>query len=282
MEVATMPRPNKIRLNTSQKVTALTSEGALDRWQPAIQAAVEDDNTISVYDVIGEDFWTGEGVTVKRIDAALRKIGNRDVVVNINSPGGDVFEGIAIYNRLREHPAKVQVKVMGLAASAASIIAMAGDEVQIGEASFLMIHNAWVMAVGNQFDLREVADFLAPFDEALRDVYVQRTGTDASEVEAMMKAETWISGKKAVETGFADTLLSADETKQVENAANPQVNALRRAEANLCKEMPRSAARDLLNQIKGKQDAAPDPATQDAGDPELSTALAGLLDTIRA
>lgn len=277
-----MARPNKIRLTPTNKVTALTSECALDRWQPAIQAAAEDDNSISIYDVIGEDFWTGEGVTVKRIDAALRKIGNRDVVVNINSPGGDVFEGIAIYNRLREHPAKVQVKVMGLAASAASIIAMAGDEIQIGEASFLMIHNAWVMAIGNQFDLREVADFLEPFDDALRDVYVQRTGADADEIAAMMKAETWITGKKAVETGFADTLLSADETKKVENAARPEVNALRRVEANLCKDMPRSAARDLLNQIKGKQDAATEPATQDAGDPELTGALAGLLATIRA
>ena len=117
----------------SQKVTALTTEGAIDRWKPEVHAAADDDNSISIYDVIGEDFWTGEGVTVKRIDAALRKIGNRDVVVNINSPGGDVFEGIAIYNRLREHPAKVQVKVMGLAASAASIIAMAGDEIQIGD-----------------------------------------------------------------------------------------------------------------------------------------------------
>lgn len=277
-----MARPNKIRLTPTNKVTALTSEGALDRWQPAIQAATEDDNSISIYDVIGEDFWTGEGVTVKRIDAALRKIGNRDVVVNINSPGGDVFEGIAIYNRLREHPAKVQVKVMGLAASAASIIAMAGDEVQIGEASFLMIHNAWVMAIGNQFDLREVADFLVPFDDALRDVYVQRTGAEADEVAAMMKAETWITGKKAVETGFADTLLSADETRRVENAADPQVNALRRIEALACKNAPRSAVRDMLNQIKGKPGAAPEPATQDAGDPDLTGALAGLLATIRA
>lgn len=276
-----MARPNKIRMTPSNKVTALTSEGALGRWEPGIQAASEADNSISVYDVIGEDFWTGEGVTVKRIDAALRKIGNRDVVVNINSPGGDVFEGIAIYNRLREHPGKVQVKVMGLAASAASIIAMAGDEVQIGEASFLMIHNAWVMAVGNQFDLREVADFLEPFDQALRDVYVQRTGVAADEVAAMMKAETWITGKKAVETGFADTLLSADETKQVENAANPQVNALRRIEALACQNAPRSAVRDMLNQIKGKPGAAIE-AKQDAGDPEISDAISGLIDTIRA
>ena len=158
-----MSRPNKIRAKASHKVTALSTETALDRWQPGVQAAADTDNSISSYDVIGEDFWTGEGVTVKRIDAALRKIGNRDVVVNINSPGGDVFEGIAIYNRLREHPAQVHVRVLGLAASAASIIAMAGDKIEVGEAAFIMIHNAWVMAVGNRHDMAEVAAFLEPF-----------------------------------------------------------------------------------------------------------------------
>jgi len=171
---------------------------------------------------------------------------------------------------------------MGLAASAASIIAMAGDEIQIGEASFLMIHNAWVMAVGNQFDMREVADFLAPFDEALRDVYVQRTGADADEIAAMMKAETWITGKKAVESGFADTLLGADETRQVENASRPEVNAIRKIEASLCRDMPRSTARDLLNQVKGKQDAAAGPAKPDAGETELAGSLASLISTMRA
>ena len=276
-----MSRPNKIRLKASHKVTALSTETALDRWEPSVQAAADSDNTISIYDVIGEDFWTGEGVTVKRIDAALRKIGNRDVVVNINSPGGDVFEGIAIYNRLREHPSQVHVRVLGLAASAASIIAMAGDKIEIGEAAFVMIHNAWVMAVGNRHDMAEVASFLEPFDGALRDVYVQRTGMDAGEIEAMMDAETWIGGKSAVEKGFADALLPSDETKQVENHEKPGVNAVRRIEASLCKDMPRSAARDLINEIKGKSGAAPE-AKQDAGDPELSGALMGLLGTLRA
>ena len=276
-----MSRPNKIRAKASHKVTALSTEGALDRWQPGVQAAADGDNSISIYDVIGEDFWTGEGVTVKRIDAALRKIGNRDVVVNINSPGGDVFEGIAIYNRLREHPAQVHVRVLGLAASAASIIAMAGDRVEIGDAAFIMIHNAWVMAVGNRHDMAEVAAFLEPFDAALRDVYVQRTGMEAADIEAMMDAETWIGGKSAVEKGFADALLPSDETKKVENAGDLQVNALRRIEALACQNAPRSAVRDMLNQIKGKSGAAPEPAMQDAGDPEMSVALASLLDTIK-
>jgi len=277
-------RPGKIRLNANRRVTALSTEGALDRWNPGVKAAKDEPASISIYEVIGEDPWTGGGVTVKRIDAALRSIGNNDVVVNINSPGGDVFEGIAIYNRLREHQGRVNVKVLGLAASAASIIAMAGDHIEIGASSFLMIHNAWVLAVGNRHDMREVADFLEPFDRALADVYVVRAKQELADVQAAMDAETWMSGSQAVELGYADALLAADEIANDDPppAEEDEVKALRRAEMALCHDMPRSAARDLLNKIKGKPDAAIEPAKPDAGDPELTASLAGLLETIRA
>lgn len=278
-----MARPGKIRLNANRKITALSTEGALDRWNPGVKAATEGDATISIYEVIGEDPWTGGGVTVKRIDGALRAIGaSKDVTVNINSPGGDVFEGIAIYNRLREHQGRVTVKVLGLAASAASIIAMAGDEIQIGASSFIMIHNAWVLAIGNRHDMREVADFLEPFDRALADVYVSRTSQELDDVQKAMDSETWFNGSTAVELGYADGLLAADEVANDEAppAEEDEVKALRRAEMALCHEMPRSAARDLLNKIKGKPDAAPD-AKPDAGETEWVGALAGLLTTIK-
>jgi ATP-dependent Clp protease protease subunit len=181
--------------------------------------------------VIGEDPWTGGGVTVKRIDAALRSIGNKDVIVNINSPGGDVFEGIAIYNRLREHQGQITVKVLGLAASAASVIAMAGDKVQIGASSFLMIHNAWVLAIGNRHDMREVADFLEPFDRALADVYVARTGQRSRTCRAM-DAETWFNGSQAVELGYADALLAADEVDDEPTSPRPRATRSRRSAAS--------------------------------------------------
>jgi ATP-dependent Clp protease protease subunit len=205
-----MARPARIRLNANRKITALSTEGALDRWNPGVKATSEDAASLSIYEVIGEDPWTGGGMTVKRVDGILRSIGNKDVTVNINSPGGDVFEGIAIFNRLREHQGKVNVKVLGLAASAASIIAMAGDHIEVGASSFIMIHNAWVLAMGNKADLREVADFLEPFDRALADVYVARTGQKLEDVQAAMDAETWLNGSTAVELGYADALLAAD------------------------------------------------------------------------
>jgi len=195
------------RPGVRSEVTALAAE----RWNPDIRAAGEDGGTsISVLDPIGADPW-GDGVSAKRIASVLRNVGDGDVVVNINSPGGDFFEGLAIYNLLREHRGKVTVRVLGMAASAASIIAMAGDEVLIARASFLMIHNTWVVAAGDRHALRDVADWLEPFDQAATSIYAARSGESDAAISAMLDRETWIGGQAAVDQGFADGLLESDE-----------------------------------------------------------------------
>lgn len=267
-----------VRPGLQSKVTAR----ALETWNPDIrQAAESEDNTISILDVIGADYW-GEGVTAKRIAAALRAIGNKDVVVNINSPGGNYFEGLAIYNTLREHKGKVTVKILGVAASAASVIAMAGDEVQIARAGFLMIHNAWVVASGDRHQLREVADFLEPFDAAAVDIYVARSGMDSAEVAKMLDRETWIGGAEAVDKGFADTLLSADEVAATpENSANGKAVVAAHQIDNLLAQlnMSRSQRRELIQALKGgKQDAALT-SKQDAA---VLSGVEDLLSTINA
>lgn len=226
---------------------------AMDRWNGSIKAAKSDDNSISVFDVIGAD-WYGDGVTASRIAAALRSIGGADVTVNINSPGGDMFEGLAIYNLLREYEGKVTVKVLGLAASAASIIAMAGDEVQIGRGAFLMIHNCWVYAMGNRHDLQQIAADMVPFDKSMNDIYSARTGLDAATIDAMMDAETYIGGSDAVEKGFADRLLSADE---IADGDDSPAAALRKLDAMLAKtDAPRSERRKLLKALTGGKPGA--------------------------
>lgn len=226
---------------------------AMDRWNGSIKAAKSDDNSISVFDVIGAD-WYGDGVTASRIAAALRSIGGADVTVNINSPGGDMFEGLAIYNLLREYEGKVTVKVLGLAASAASIIAMAGDEVQIGRGAFLMIHNCWVYAMGNRHDLQQIAADMVPFDKAMNDIYGARTGLDAATIDAMMDAETYIGGSNAVEKGFADRLLAADE---IADGDDSPAAALRKLDAMLAKtDAPRSERRKLLKALTGGKPGA--------------------------
>ncbi|PRW05725.1 clp protease family protein [Pseudomonas aeruginosa] len=241
------------------------SARAMERWNPAVQAATEQDNTISILDIIGQDFWSGEGVTQAQLPApsgpSVKTRGG-----NINSPGGDMFEGLAIYNLLREHRGNVTIKVLGMAASAASIIAMAGDEVQVARAGFLMIHNAWTWAAGNRHDFREFAEYLEPFDAAMADVYVARTGLDAKTVATMMDGETWIGGSKAVEHGFADSLLDSDEVAA--GNEKPTAKAVRRVENALrASGMPRSEAMRLISEFKASLSDSAGRGERDATDP---------------
>lgn len=285
-------RPGALPIPAERGVAAFTPAPVLDRWNAEAAgvrpAALEPgDNVITMFDVIGEDWWTGSGVTAKKVAAQLRAIGDRPVEVQINSPGGDMFEGLAIYNVLREHPQAITVKVMGMAASAASIIAMAGDTIEIGAASFIMIHNCWVGAVGNRHDMAEVAAFLAPFDQAMADVYAQRSGRTSAECAKWMDDETYMSGSVAIERGFADELLAADKTKidGDARASDRSVNKVRAMElALVAGGATRAQARAHINEIKGTPGAAPDPAdTPGAGgnDPELLSAMQALLDDFR-
>lgn len=287
LRVFAKARPGALPVPADRKIAALTMPSVLDKWSDdaaGVRALSSDDATITMFDMIGEDFWSGGGVTAKKVAAQLRAIGDRPVEVQINSPGGDMFEGIAIYNVLREHPQPITVKVMGMAASAASIIAMAGDTVEIGAASFLMIHNCWVMAVGNRHDMAETATWLEPFDQAMADVYAARTGANAAQIAKWMDAETYMSGSVAVDRGFADALLPADQVTVDDKtkAADRDANSLRAMELTLVSAgLTRTQARERIKEIKGTPGAAIE-ATPGAGDPELTGALAGLLDTLRA
>ncbi len=272
----------------NRDVQALTDPKIFDRWSAdsaGIRALEPGDNTITMFETIGEDFWSGGGITAKSVAAQLRAIGPRPIEIQINSPGGDMFEGIAIYNVLREHPQPITVKVMGMAASAASVVAMAGDEIQIGAASFIMIHNCWVMAVGNRNDLAETADFLEPFDQAMVDLYAARTGQDAKQVAKWMDAETYMSGSQAIEYGFADALLSADKltTDPGAQAKDRQVNDLRAMELSLVAAgQSRTEARARINKIKGTPGAARDTDTPGAVDLSWIGAAANLSQSLSA
>lgn len=229
----------------------------LSAWAERPMAAEADEPaTISIYDVIGMDWWTGEGVTAKRVAAALRSIGEGPVTVNVNSPGGDMFEGLAIYNLLREHPGEVRVKVMGVAASAASVIAMAGDRIEMGLGSFLMIHDAWGMVVGNRHDMTTAAATFAEFDGAMAEIYAARTGLDAAEVAGLMDAESWINAGTAVEKGFADgTFAGPDPVDEDRPAA--RARAARRLDAALARGgMPAAERRRLMLDAAGVEETA--------------------------
>jgi ATP-dependent Clp protease, protease subunit len=278
-------RPGALPVPGNKSISALTNQAVLDKWTASaagVRAIEQGDNVITMFDIVGEDFWSGGGITAKKVSAQLRAIGDRPVEVQINSPGGDMFEGIAIYNVLREHPQEITVKIMGMAASAASIIAMAGDRIEIGAASFIMIHNCWVLAIGNRHDMRETADWLEPFDQAMVDLYAQRTGQDAKQVAKWMDAETFMSGSQAIERKFADALLPADAitTDSAAQSRDRDVNELRAMELSLVSAgMTRSDARARLSKIKGTPGAALE-ATPGAG--ADWSGLSGLIATLKS
>lgn len=249
---------------------------SLSSYTP-MAAEADDANTISIYDIIGEDWWTGGGFTAARCAAALRKIGANPVTVNINSPGGDMFEGLAIYNMLAEHPAKVTVKIMGLAASAASAIAMAGDEVLMGTGSMIMIHRAWGLAVGNHHAFADAADLFAKFDDLQVDIYAERTGLPREEIMAMLDGATkasdgtFMSAAEAIEKGFADGKFDKAAATKAQAELPSDIVALRRVESALAKQgMSRRERNALLKDIRGAREAAP--ATRDAGEDETNVA----------
>lgn len=255
---------------------------AVDRWEPAVCAKASDsaEASISIYDSIGEN-WEGTGITSKRISAALRSIGAKDVVVNINSPGGDFFEGMAIYNLLREHQGKVTVRVLGVAASVASVIAMAGDEILIGDGAFFMIHNAWAVAVGNRHDMMDSAKLLEPFDAAMAALYAHQTGMSTAEAAAMMDRETWIGAQQAVDDGFATGLLPSSEiTKSTQASAKSKPLAL--IEASMAKAgFSRNSRRDTFKALFPGTPSAAEKATPSAG-PEVAASLQSLITAMRA
>ncbi|MGP1675898.1 MAG: head maturation protease, ClpP-related [Burkholderiales bacterium] len=191
------------------------SESARARFDKSISMAAKSNTQgeIEILGEIGESFWTDNFTTAKMVKDQLKVLAGDPVLVTINSPGGDAFEGIAIYNLLREYSGKVTVNVIGMAASAASIIAMAGDTVKMGEAAFLMIHSAWGVVMGNENDMREMADVLDAIDQSVAGVYASRSGLPKADIIALMKKETWMTAQQAVDQGFADVAIAEKKAK---------------------------------------------------------------------
>lgn len=170
------------------------------------QAKKADDSAeIQIYEDVGAG-WFG-GVTAKQVADDLKAAGKVGTLhVRISSYGGDVAEGMAIYRRLAEHGARKVVHVDGIAASIASVIAMAGDEIIIGESAQMMIHEAWTIAAGHADDFAAKAEELRRTSGQIADLYVARTKGDAAQIKAWMKETKWFYGQEAVDAGFADSV----------------------------------------------------------------------------
>lgn len=181
---------------------ALSNETAPEQSWYSIQGKGKGRAEILLYDEIG-----GWGISARRFASDLKALGDLDQIdLHIHSPGGDVFEGTAIYNLLKSHPAKVVVYIDGLAASMASVIAMAGDTVYMPENAMMMVHKPWGIQGGDADDMRRYAELLDKVETTLVMAYVSKTGKGEDEIQTLLKDETWMTGREAVEAGFADQL----------------------------------------------------------------------------
>lgn len=172
-----------------------------------VRAEGADEATIYLFDVI-DPYW---GVGAEAFAKALSGITAGTIHLRVNSPGGDVFEARAMVAAIAAHSARVIAHIDGLAASAATYVAMAADEVRIADGAFMMIHQAWTFAMGNSADLRTTADLLDKIDASIVADYARKTSKDAEQIGQWMADETWFTAAEAVENGFADTVVQNDK-----------------------------------------------------------------------
>jgi ATP-dependent protease ClpP protease subunit len=167
----------------------------------ALEKTADNETTVTLYDEIG-----AFGAGSKEFLSDLTKLSGQHIHLRINSPGGSVIEGTAIYNALRRHEGGLTVHIDAMAASMASVIAMAGKPVYMADNALLMIHNPWTVSMGESKDLRKEADLLDKLKVNLRNAYVRKTGMEADRITEMMDAETWLDAVEAVALGFADAI----------------------------------------------------------------------------
>jgi ATP-dependent Clp endopeptidase proteolytic subunit ClpP len=193
-----------MRIWKSTRPEAKLREGRNDWFR--FENVTAESATLYLYDEIGYF-----GVTSAEFVRELNRVNTNQINLHVNSPGGDVFDAVAIYNALKTHRASVNVQIDALAASAASFIAMAGDQISIARNAEMMIHDAHGLAIGNSADMRDLATRLDQVSDNIADIYAQRTGKPVATWRKAMKAETWYSASEAVKAGLADSVVGEND-----------------------------------------------------------------------
>jgi ATP-dependent Clp protease, protease subunit len=175
-----------------------------------------DSSEILLYGAIGESFFD-DAISAKAFSEELKKIPSsvKNITLRVNSPGGSVFDGMTIYERLKNHPAKVTAYVDGLAASIASVIIMAADEVIVGDGAMIMIHKPMVGTYGNSLELERMIDILDKIENQMIGIYAKKTGMTRAEISSALAAETWYTADEAIEMGYAKKKYEAHETLHI-------------------------------------------------------------------
>lgn len=192
---------------------APTGPGAHTRRPLAVDISGDGPAELWIDGYLEAPSWWSDGISAADVREALAGVGTRDVVVQMNSGGGDYFEGVAIYQALRSHPGNVYIAVVALAASAASVVTMAGDTVGIGDGAFIMIHEASSFAYGNASDLLTIANMLDAVDDQIAGFYTRKAGRTAAEWRTEMATESWYGPAAAIANGLADEQLDPPATE---------------------------------------------------------------------
>lgn len=188
---------------------------------------------------IASESWWGDEVTPKMFMGELAKCGG-DITVWINSPGGDVVAGSQIYTALKEHKGQVTVKIDGIAASAASVIAMAGDFVYMSPTSLIMIHDPMTIAMGNEDDMDQAKAILRECKESIINAYSLKAGISRAKISRLMSDETWMNAKKAVELGFADKILYTEKEPETDPVLDSYIFGRRVVFNSLLAKLPKN------------------------------------------
>lgn len=204
--------------------TDTTGRGVQLRYSIRAAAAAGARATVRVYGTIGDTWWD-DGVTASGFAQELDAIGPDGIDLHINSGGGSVFDAIAMHAALVNHPSDVTAYVDGIAASAASFLAMAGDEVVMEKPARMMIHNASGIVLGNAADMREMADVLEGLDATIAQIYADRSGRPAAEFAAAMDRETWYTSADAVAAGLADRVANDRAAAPADRARETAIRA---------------------------------------------------------
>ena len=179
-----------------------------------VNASNNDEHVMTISGAIGQGGWFYDATSAEDVRNALNGVKASTIRIKLNSGGGDAFDGIEIYNYLKDLDAHVIVEVTALAASAASIIAMGADEIVMRTGSTLMIHEASTVAYGTKSDIQKTMNALEAIDESIVDIYVQKTGLSRDEIRDMVVAETWLTAEEAFEKGFASSIETVVEDNQ--------------------------------------------------------------------
>lgn len=193
---------------------------------------VETERVLVLNGEIASESWFGDEVTPKQFKDELNS-GKGDIVVWINSPGGDCLAASLIYTMLMEYKGQVTVKIDGMAASAASVIAMAGTKVCMSPTSMMMIHNPMTLAMGDKGEMTKAIEMLDAVKESIINAYEIKTGLRRNKISEMMNNETWMDCKKAIELKFCDEMLKREEQDIIERDLEPQMFEKKVMEANL-------------------------------------------------